>query len=91
MDFDEFLMDKKTVSACAFSVSQIGELAKELTTDIQNATPAIPWKSIKGMRNRIVHDYESIDFTVLWGTIGTSLPDLKNQLMRILESQQDKG
>lgn len=36
------------------------------------------------MRNRIVHDYENIDLSVLWGTIKESLPDLKNELKDII-------
>ena len=84
-DFDSFLKDKKTVSACAFTISQIGELASKLSENIQSANHDIPWKSIRGMRNKIVHDYEKIDFTVLWGTIDISLPELKNQLIKITE------
>jgi uncharacterized protein with HEPN domain len=38
------------------------------------------------MRNKIVHDYEKIDFTVLWGTINTSLPELKKQLNKLSEN-----
>ena len=85
IDFDSFLADKKTLSACAFAVSQMGELVKEISDDTQNAHPAIPWKSIRGMRNRIVHDYENIDYAVLWSTIKTSLPELKEQLSAIIE------
>ena len=36
------------------------------------------------MRNKIVHDYENVDLSVLWGTIKNSLPDLKDELKRIL-------
>ncbi|MDR2884029.1 MAG: DUF86 domain-containing protein [Deferribacteraceae bacterium] len=80
LDFNTFLADKKSVSACAFAISQIGELAKELSDDLQRLNPTVPWKSIKGMRNKIVHDYENVDLAVMWGTIETSLPELKKQL-----------
>ncbi|SFG89490.1 Uncharacterized conserved protein, contains HEPN domain [Desulfotomaculum arcticum] len=63
--FEDFMADKKTLSACAFSVSQIGELAKEISGDTQEKHYYIPWKSIRGMRNKIVHDYENIDLAVL--------------------------
>jgi uncharacterized protein with HEPN domain len=63
--FEDFMADKKTISACAFSVSQIGELAKEISGDTQEKHDNIPWKSIRGMRNKIVHDYENIDLAVL--------------------------
>ena len=87
LDFDSFLADKKTVSACAFVISQIGEIAGEISDDFQMSYPAIPWKSIRGMRNKIVHDYEGIDFSVLWGTIKTSLPALKEQLAQYIEKE----
>lgn len=80
----DFLDDKKTITACAFTVSQIGELVKEITNETINKYKSIPWNSIKGMRNRIVHDYENVDLSVLWGTIKESLPDLKDMLKDIL-------
>lgn len=80
----EFLEDKKTITACAFTVSQIGELSKEISKETIQKYNNIPWSSMKGMRNRIVHDYENIDLSVLWGTIKTSLPELKENLKEIL-------
>ena len=41
------------------------------------------------MRNRIVHDYENVDLSVLWGTIKESLPDLKDKLQDILINEKD--
>lgn len=84
LSFRDFMEDRKTISACAFSVSQIGELAKEISDDMQQKHDYIPWKSIRGMRNRIVHDYENVDFAVLWGTISKSLPELSHQIEKIL-------
>ena len=44
----------------------------------------IPWKSIKGMENKIVHDYDNVDLSVLWSTIKVSLPELKKELSKII-------
>ena len=85
----DFLDDKKTITACAFTVSQIGELVKEITDETIEKYPNIPWNSIKGMRNRIVHDYENVDLSVLWGTIMESLPELKNELKDIILKERD--
>ena len=82
--FEGFMADKKTLSACAFSVSQIGELAKEIGEDTQEMHGHIPWKSIRGMRNRIVHDYENINLAVLWATVTKSLPELAKQIGGVL-------
>lgn len=51
--------------------------------------PSIPWRSIKEMRNRIVHDYENVDLSVLWATIKESLPELKNELKDIILKEAD--
>lgn len=85
----DFLDDKKTITACAFSVSQIGELVKEISDETINKYTNIPWNSIKGMRNRIIHDYENVDFSVLWGTIQESLPVLKEELKDIIINESD--
>ena len=90
LDAKQFLDDKKTITACAFTVSQIGELAKEITEETQNKYEEIPWKSIKGMRNRIVHDYENVDLSVLWGTVKNSLPELKENLKNVLLNEIDE-
>ncbi|MCL5981591.1 MAG: DUF86 domain-containing protein [Firmicutes bacterium] len=83
------MRDKKTIAATAFCFSQIGELANEISANTQSAHPQIPWRSIKGMRNRIVHDYENVDLAVLWGTITNSLPTLIESIDALLASEAD--
>lgn len=89
LEAKDFLDDKKTITACAFTVSQIGEIVKEITTETMQQYDFIPWNSIRGMRNRIVHDYENIDLSVLWGTIKESLPELKDKLKEILLKENE--
>jgi len=88
MDFNGFLEDNKTINASAFLIGQIGELVGEISDETQENCPDIPWRNIKGMRNRIIHDYEDIDFTVLWGTITENLLDLSNNIQKILAQSQ---
>ena len=75
-NFDSFMSDKKTVFACAFAIGQIGELASNISEETIQAYGDIPWRNIRGMRNRIVHDYEHVDMAVMWGTLTKSLPEL---------------
>ncbi len=89
LEAKDFLDDKKTITACAFTVSQIGELVKEITEETIERHTEIPWNSMKGMRNRIVHDYENVDLSVLWGTIKESLPELKDKLKDIILKETD--
>lgn len=89
LEAKDFLDDKKTITACAFTVSQIGELVKEITDETIEKYTEIPWNSMRGMRNRIVHDYENVDLSVLWGTIKESLPELKDKLKDIILKETD--
>lgn len=61
MGFDDFSDDSKTINASAMLLGQIGELAKKLSDNFTESTPHIPWRNVRGMRNRLIHDYENID------------------------------
>ena len=86
-NFKSFMTDKKTVSACAFSIGQIGELASNISEETRQAYDSVPWRSIRGMRNRIIHDYEHVDMAVFWGTLTESLPELIEMLDRLLRQE----
>ncbi|WP_332237937.1 HepT-like ribonuclease domain-containing protein [Sporolactobacillus sp. KGMB 08714] len=86
--YTQFLDDKKTLASCAFTVLQMGELAKRLSTEVQEEHTDMPWKGLRGMRNRIVHDYENIDFNVLWETIGHDLPEFQKNINHILQEEK---
>ena len=64
--FEQFCSDEKTIDATVFAISQIGELVKKLQLDFRTEYNQIPWKNIAGMRDIVVHNYETIDKTILW-------------------------
>ena len=76
MDFKEFSIDAKTIAACVLNLSQIGELVGRLDDEFTNTFNQIPWRKIKGMRNRIVHDYEGIQLNMVWDVLIEFLPEL---------------
>ena len=63
---DEFNKDKKTINACVFNLSQIGELAGKLSEEMIKTTVNIEWRGLRGLRNRIVHDYEGVNLNMVW-------------------------
>jgi uncharacterized protein with HEPN domain len=65
-------------------VEIVGEAANRLPVEDQLYYPSIPWKEIVGMRNRLVHGYDAIDLDVLWDTVLIDLPQLIEELERIL-------
>ena len=74
--FEDFSKDTKTIAACVLNLSQIGELAGRLDDKFIAAYKQIPWRKMKGMRNRIVHDYEGIRLNIVWDVLIDFLPKL---------------
>jgi len=65
-------------------VEIIGEAANRVSDDGRSKHVEIPWADIVGMRNRLVHGYDVIDYDVLWDTVTVDLPPLIKALERIL-------
>ena len=80
MDFETFSSDIKTTSACVFNLFQIGELVGKLDDEFIDDNSQIPWRKIKGLRNRIAHGYEDIKLNIVWDVIIESLPELIKQI-----------
>ena len=83
MDFSGFSNDRKTIAACALNLSQIGELAGKLDNDFIDKYNQIPWKKIRGMRHRIVHDYDGLKLEIVWDVIENFLPELIKNIKNI--------
>jgi uncharacterized protein with HEPN domain len=79
----DFEHDKRTQQAVVMSLIVLGEAATKVMDqhpEFADQHPEIPWRSMRGMRNRIAHGYFEIDLTVVWDTLQTALPALKAQL-----------
>jgi uncharacterized protein with HEPN domain len=80
---DAFLADRRTQQAVIMSLVILGEAATKIMDDhpaFIEAHPEIPWRNIRGMRNRIAHGYFDINLDLVWETVQTSLPTLLEQL-----------
>ncbi|WP_425540599.1 HepT-like ribonuclease domain-containing protein [Pseudomonas fluorescens] len=76
-------MDKRTQQAVVMSLIIVGEASTKIMDHYPDFTvshPQIPWRSMRGMRNRIAHGYFDINLDVVWDTIQNALPDLLNRL-----------
>lgn len=91
MSKEEFLADKRTQQAVVLNLILIGEEATKLLKDNEafaDLHSQVPWRSMKGMRNRIAHGYFEINLDTVWDTIQAALPSLIAQLMAIRETQK---
>ena len=89
-DFEKFCNDDKTVDATVFNVSQIGELIKNISKETMQKYSKIEWSMIKGLRNRIVHDYEGISVKSIWYVLNNDILELKNDIEEILEEENEQ-
>ncbi len=58
----------------------IGEAVAQLDDDIKNTEPLVPWALIKGMRNKLIHEYFGTDLPIVWNVIKIELPALRTPL-----------
>lgn len=74
--------------ACNMCIIQIGELVSRFSDEFLELHTQIPWHAIKAMRNLHAHDYDRVDLCIVWNTLKEDIPDLKNQLEKILEKDK---
>ena len=86
LTYEEFRSDLKTVKAVALNFVVISEAAGHVPDDVARAHPQIAWNLMRGMRNRLVHDYFSFDPEIVWDTLQNDLPPLVEPLKRILDT-----
>ena len=77
---DRFETDAKTQAAVVRELEIIGEAAKRLSAEFKVLIPAIPWKQVTGTRDRLIHDYISVDLDEVWNITNRDLPVLKQKL-----------
>ena len=80
----DFSLNDDVKEVVCFNLFQIGELANGLSIEFIKEYNKIPWKQIIGMRNRIVHGYDTINFEIVWNTATESIPELKSYCKEIL-------
>ncbi len=68
---DEVLLD-----CIMFRLVQISENSGKLSDNFKNTNKQIPWFAIKGLRNRLVHDYVEVDLTIIYDTVKNDIPEL---------------
>ena len=84
-DSREELADDRVLQLALTRLMEIvGEAANRFSQETQQAHPKIPWPQIIGMRNRLVHGYDVVDYDLLWDTVNNDLPPLIIALKEIV-------
>jgi uncharacterized protein with HEPN domain len=81
---DAFLTDRRTQDAVVRNLQVLGEAIKHLSATVKQSHPDIPWKSIAGMRDKLIHDYFGINLELVWDVVETHLPLLQSKINQLL-------
>ena len=66
------------------SLEIIGEASKRLPAEMRNANPAVEWRAMARMRDRLIHDYFGVDLDIVWRVLQSNIPALQQEVRRIL-------
>ena len=72
--------------ALKFGFVMLGEDAAQISDEIRQRFPDVPWRIMKGMRNIVVHDYCKTDETVIWTTVVGDMHKLRVKLADALDT-----
>ncbi len=81
---DHLVQDEPFLMALIKYLEIIGEAAAKTTDETQRANPAIPWRQIVGMRNRLIHVYFDVNIYLVWRTVDEDLPPIIAEIERTL-------
>lgn len=81
---EEFESDEVLLDSVMFRLIQISENSDRLTPEFKEEHTDIPWHAMRGMRNRIVHDYGEVDLSIIYDTLKDDLPALLRDIEGIV-------
>lgn len=83
---ESFLESYLTINATLFQFAVIGEAIVHVDNDILNRY-SYPWHKVRGFRNFILHEYQAIEYRIVWDAAKNDLAELKKVLKKILENE----
>ena len=80
-----FLNDETLKRAVVRSLEIIGEASKKIPADFKIKWDKVKWKDMAGMRDRLIHDYMGVNYSIVWDVIKNKIPELCEEVVRVVE------
>ena len=91
MAFDDFTKDDKTIDAVIRNLEILGEAVKNTTQYIREKYPDIEWSKLARMRDKLIHFYFGVNYSIVWKIITMDIPVLFEKLRHIIEQEEWKN
>ena len=91
MDYPAFRSNQAIGDAVIRRFEIIGEATKRLTRAFRDRHPEVPWDDMAGMRDRVIHGYDTVDWQVVWNARSESVPELIAAVEAMLSEFEDGG
>jgi uncharacterized protein with HEPN domain len=83
LDLAELEADELRSDAIVRALEVVGEACKHISSTVRNRFPAVPWQPIAGMRDRLIHGYDQVDWAIVWETVTRFVPAALPELRKV--------
>lgn len=92
INYDQFTEDPRLQDAVVRRIAIIGEAVKKLPPELQQEHAGVPWRQIAGMRDKVIHDYMSVDVELIWRVVHQDFSGLAVAARALLDQlRTDQG
>jgi uncharacterized protein with HEPN domain len=90
MGYESFRASQMIKDAVLRRFEIIGEATNRLSAEFCQRHPDVPWQDMAGMRDRVIHGYDAVDWQIVWKAVHESVPELAKRLETILAEFEDR-